>query len=121
MAGGCGPALGQGGLGQASAEVAGDGADEPLTVDVHATLSIAHFDGKDGAAKTYKRTWVIILSTATSTAATVTRVADRAAPAGQRGLAHQRTHTGRERCRIATGTPPTTSHAPARPTRDPSG
>ena len=43
--------------GMASAEVAGDGADEPLTVDLDATLIVAHSDDKDGAGKTYKRTW----------------------------------------------------------------
>ena len=43
--------------GQASAEVAGAGADEPLTVDLDATLIVAHSDDKDGAGKTYKRTW----------------------------------------------------------------
>ena len=31
--------------------------DEPLTVDLDATLITAHSDDKDGAAKTYKRTW----------------------------------------------------------------
>jgi len=64
--------------GQASAEVAGDGADEPMTVDVDATLIVAHSGDKDGAAKTY-----------------------------------QRTRTGRDRWRIATEIPPTTSHTPA--------
>ena len=43
--------------GQASPKVAGEGADEPLTVDLDATLIVAHSDDKDGAAKTYKRTW----------------------------------------------------------------
>ena len=43
--------------GQASAVVAGEGADEPLTVDLDATLIVAHSDDKDGAGKTYKRTW----------------------------------------------------------------
>lgn len=43
--------------GQASAEVAGAGADEPLTIDLDATLIVAHSDDKDGAGKTYKRTW----------------------------------------------------------------
>ena len=43
--------------GHSSPEVAGGGADEPLTVDLDATLIIAHSDDKDGAAKTYKRTW----------------------------------------------------------------
>lgn len=43
--------------GQASAEVAGVGAHEPLTIDLDATLIIAHSDDKDGAGKTYKRTW----------------------------------------------------------------
>jgi len=43
--------------GRASPEVAGTGASEPLTVDLDATLIIAHSDDKDGAGKTYKRTW----------------------------------------------------------------
>jgi hypothetical protein len=43
--------------GRASPEVAGVGADEPLTIDLDATLIIAHSDDKDGAGKTYKRTW----------------------------------------------------------------
>lgn len=43
--------------GKASPEVAGTGAGEPLTVDLDATLIIAHSDDKDGAGKTYKRTW----------------------------------------------------------------
>lgn len=43
--------------GKASPEVAGPGADEPLTIDLDATLIVAHSDDKDGAAKTYKRTW----------------------------------------------------------------
>ncbi|MGH3951989.1 MAG: IS1380 family transposase [Pseudonocardiaceae bacterium] len=43
--------------GQASPEVAGIEPDEPLTVDLDATLIIAHSDDKDGAGKTYKRTW----------------------------------------------------------------
>lgn len=43
--------------GQASPEVAGLGAGEPLTIDMDATLIIAHSDDKDGAGKTYKRTW----------------------------------------------------------------
>lgn len=30
---------------------------EPLTIDLDATLIIAHSDDKDGAGKTYKRTW----------------------------------------------------------------
>ena len=34
------------------------------------------------------------------------------------GRPHQRARTGRERCRIATGTPPNTSHSPAQPTRE---
>lgn len=38
-------------------EVAGVAADEPLALDLDATLIIAHSDDKDGAAKTYKRTW----------------------------------------------------------------
>ena len=33
-------------------EVAGAGADEPLTVDLDATLIITHSDDKDGAGKT---------------------------------------------------------------------
>jgi len=82
-----------------------------LTVDVDATLIVAHFDGKDRVGKTYQRTWASILSTPTSTAVTVTRVAVRAATAGPRGLAHQRTRTGRDWCRIATGIPPITSRA----------
>ncbi len=42
---------------RSSPEVAGPGAHEPLTIDLDATLIIAHSDDKDGAAKTYKRTW----------------------------------------------------------------
>jgi hypothetical protein len=36
---------------------AAGGDDGPLCVDLDATLVIAHSDGKDGAAKTYKRSW----------------------------------------------------------------
>jgi hypothetical protein len=45
--------------GRASPEVAGVGADEPLTIDLDATLIIAHSDDKDGAGKTYKRTGLL--------------------------------------------------------------
>ena len=43
--------------GNSSPEVAGIEVDEPLVVDLDATLIIAHSDDKDGAGKTYKRTW----------------------------------------------------------------
>jgi hypothetical protein len=43
--------------GQVAPELAGAGAHEPLTIDLDATLIIAHSDDKDGAGKTYKRTW----------------------------------------------------------------
>lgn len=43
--------------GQVSYEDAGVAVDEPLPVDMDATLIIAHSDDKDGAGKTYKRTW----------------------------------------------------------------
>ena len=43
--------------GQCAAEVAGEGAGEPLTIDLDATLIIAHCDNKDGAGNTCKRTW----------------------------------------------------------------
>lgn len=39
-----------------AAAAAGD-PDGPLAIDLDATLVIAHSDDKDGAAKTYKRTW----------------------------------------------------------------
>ncbi len=39
-----------------AAAVAGEGAG-PLCVDIDATIVIAHSDDKDGAGKTYKRTW----------------------------------------------------------------
>jgi hypothetical protein len=43
--------------GRAAPELAGVGADEPLTIDLDATLIIAHSDDRDGVAKTHKRTW----------------------------------------------------------------
>ncbi|HZJ05988.1 MAG TPA: IS1380 family transposase [Nocardioidaceae bacterium] len=40
-----------------AAALAGTRPDEPLCIDVDATLITAHSDDKDGAGKTYKRTW----------------------------------------------------------------
>jgi hypothetical protein len=40
-----------------AAVLAGERPDEPLAIDLDATLIIAHSDDKDGAGKTYKRTW----------------------------------------------------------------
>ncbi len=40
-----------------AAALAGEDCDEPLCIDLDATLITAHSDDKDGAGKTYKRTW----------------------------------------------------------------
>lgn len=40
-----------------AAALDGDQPEEPLSVDLDATLITAHSDDKDGAGKTYKRTW----------------------------------------------------------------